>query len=100
MSFTYRRDILEDGVRVVSESNSDARSVALGFWVGVGSSREPRDLSGVSHFIEHILFKGTRKRSAFDIANALESVGGTIDAFAGRESDKVFRLRAGRRQRG
>ena len=86
MSFVYRRDVLEDGIRVVSQSNSDARSLALGFWVGVGSSCEPRNLSGVSHFIEHILFKGTRKRSAFDIANALESVGGTIDAFAGRES--------------
>jgi len=86
MSFVYRRDVLEGGIRVVSESNRDARSLALGFWVGVGSSCEPRNLSGVSHFIEHILFKGTRKRSAFEIANALESIGATIDAFAGRES--------------
>jgi predicted Zn-dependent peptidase len=86
MSFAYRRDVLDNGIRVVTESNLDARSLALGFWVGVGSSYEPAGLSGVSHFIEHILFKGTRKRSAFEIAHALESVGGAIDAFAGRES--------------
>lgn len=86
MSFLYKRDVLDSGVRVVTESVPGARSLALGFWVGVGSSCEPAGLSGVSHFIEHILFKGTRKRSAFQIANALESVGGTIDAFAGRES--------------
>jgi predicted Zn-dependent peptidase len=86
MTGTFRKDVLENGIRVVSESDGGARSLALGFWVGVGSSCEPRGLSGVSHFIEHILFKGTRTRSAFDIANAFESVGGTIDAFAGRES--------------
>jgi predicted Zn-dependent peptidase len=86
MSFTHRRDILADGTRVVTETVPGARSLALGFWVGVGSSCEPADLSGVSHFIEHILFKGTRRHSAFEIANALESVGATIDAFAGRES--------------
>jgi predicted Zn-dependent peptidase len=86
MSFTYRKDILDNGVRVVTESSKDAGSVALGFWVGVGASQEPPHLSGVSHFIEHMLFKGTKRRSSFQIANALESVGGSIDAFAGRES--------------
>ena len=86
MSFAYRRKVLDNGIRIVTESIRDARSLALGFWVGVGSSCEPAPLSGVSHFIEHILFKGTRRRSAFQIANDLESVGATIDAFAGRES--------------
>jgi predicted Zn-dependent peptidase len=86
MSFTYRRDILDSGIRVVTETTREVRSLALGFWVGVGSSFEPAGLSGVSHFIEHILFKGTRRRSAFQIANDLESVGGMIDAFAGREN--------------
>jgi predicted Zn-dependent peptidase len=86
MSLAYRKDVLGNGIRIVTESAADAGSLALGFWVGVGSSHEPAHLSGVSHFIEHILFKGTRRRSAFEIANALESVGGTIDAFAGRES--------------
>jgi predicted Zn-dependent peptidase len=86
MSPTYRKDVLDNGTRIVSESVRGARSFSLGFWVGVGSSAEPKSLSGVSHFIEHILFKGTKRRSAFDIANTMESVGGTIDAFAGRES--------------
>ena len=86
MSFTYRKDVLDSGVAVVSESSRSASSVALGFWVGVGASCEPRSLGGVSHFIEHILFKGTRRRSAYQIAHALESVGGSIDAYTGRET--------------
>jgi predicted Zn-dependent peptidase len=86
MSHIYKKDVLENGIRVVSETSPDARSISLGFYLGVGSSFEPESLSGVSHFIEHILFKGTRRRSAYDIANALESVGGSIDAFAGRET--------------
>lgn len=85
MSLTYKKTILDNGIRVISESSREARSLALGFYVDVGSSAEPESLSGVSHFIEHILFKGTRKRSAYQIANALESVGGSLDAFAGRE---------------
>jgi len=86
MRSPYRKDILPNGVRVVTETTPHAESASIGFWVGVGSSLEPPDLAGVSHFIEHILFKGTRTRSAFDIAHAVESVGGTVDAFAGKES--------------
>ncbi|MFZ1946282.1 MAG: pitrilysin family protein, partial [bacterium] len=86
MRFSYRKDVLPNGVRIVTESGKDTGSVSLGFWVGVGSCVEPPEIAGVSHFIEHLLFKGTLKRSAFDIANALESVGGTVDAFAGKES--------------
>jgi predicted Zn-dependent peptidase len=86
MRFSYRKSILEDGTRVLTESSRSSGSVALGFWVNVGSSSEPPGLRGVSHFIEHMLFKGTGKRSAFEIANALESVGGSIDAYTGRES--------------
>jgi predicted Zn-dependent peptidase len=86
MSFAYRKDVLDSGVRVVTESNDDAGSVALGVWMGVGSSCEPASFSGVSHFIEHILFKGTRRRTAYQIAYALESVGGSIDALTGRET--------------
>jgi len=86
MKFSYRKDVLANGVRVVSEASKDSGSVSIGFWLGVGSSLEPPALAGASHFIEHILFKGTTRRSAFDIANALESVGGSLDAFAGREN--------------
>jgi predicted Zn-dependent peptidase len=86
MKFSYRKDTLPNGVKVVSEASRDSGSVSVGFWVGVGSSVEPPHLSGVSHFIEHILFKGSERRSAFEIANVLESVGGSVDAFAGKES--------------
>jgi len=86
MRLSYRRDVLPSGVRVVTEASKDSGSVSLGFWLGVGSYLEPPGLAGVSHFIEHILFKGTERRSAFEIANALESVGGSLDAFAGREN--------------
>lgn len=86
MKFSYRKDTLPNGVRVITESSRDSGSVSIGFWVGVGSSVEPPQLAGVSHFIEHILFKGTERRSAFQIANVLESVGGSVDAFAGKES--------------
>jgi predicted Zn-dependent peptidase len=86
MRFSYRKDVLPSGVRVITESSRNTGSASLGFWLGVGSSLEPPELAGVSHFIEHILFKGTTRRSAFQIANVLESVGGSIDAFAGRES--------------
>jgi predicted Zn-dependent peptidase len=85
MIFTYKKHVLDSGVKVVSESSRDAGSIAVGFWIGVGASSEPPELGGASHFIEHILFKGTRKRSAFQIAHALESVGGSIDALTGRE---------------
>jgi predicted Zn-dependent peptidase len=86
MRFSYRRDALPGGIRVVTESARDTGSVSIGFWIGVGSSVEPAALSGVSHFIEHILFKGTLRRSAYEIANVLESVGGSVDAFAGKEA--------------
>ncbi len=86
MKPTYRKDILPNGVRVVTCSDPDATSVAVGFWVNVGSSCEPHSVSGMSHFIEHILFKGTHKRSAFDIAYSMESLGGSLDALTGRET--------------
>lgn len=85
MKFSYRKDTLPNGVRVITEASRNEGSVSIGFWVGVGSSVEPPHLAGVSHFIEHILFKGTERRSAFEIANVLESVGGSVDAFAGKE---------------
>ena len=89
MRFAHHKDVLPNGVRVVTESSKDSGSISIGFWVGAGSSLEPARLAGVSHFIEHILFKGTRRRSAFDIAHALESVGGSVDAFAGKETTAV-----------
>ena len=61
------------------------RSVALGVWVDVGSRDEPTDIAGASHFLEHLLFKGTEKRSAREIAEAFDAVGGDLNAFTAKE---------------
>lgn len=76
---------LPSGVRVVSETMDSVRSVALGLWVGVGSRDESAEEHGCSHFLEHLLFKGTRRRSARDIAEALDAVGGEMNAFTSKE---------------
>lgn len=86
MIFKHSKDVLPNGVRIVTESSRNADSIALGIWVGVGSCCEPSHLSGAAHFIEHLFFKGTRRRTAFEIANALESVGGSLDGYAGKET--------------
>ncbi len=80
-----RADILEDGLRLVSEAMADVHSVAIGFWVGTGSRDEPEQQAGASHFLEHLLFKGTEKRSAADIAEAVDEVGGDCNAFTSKE---------------
>lgn len=73
-------------MRIVTRSDPAATSAAIGFWVDVGSRCEPHSISGMSHFMEHVLFKGTRKRSAYDIAYSMESLGGSLDALTGRET--------------
>jgi predicted Zn-dependent peptidase len=73
------------GLRVVTERMPGVRSVALGFWVLAGSRDEPPPISGSSHFLEHLLFKGTRTRSARDIADAFDAVGGEVNAFTAKE---------------
>jgi len=79
------RSTLESGVRVVTERIPTLRSVALGVWVGTGSRDEPDDLAGASHFLEHMLFKGTARWSARGIAEAVEAVGGDMNAFTTHE---------------
>jgi predicted Zn-dependent peptidase len=76
---------LDGGLRVVTERLPELRSVAVGFWVGTGSRDEPDHLAGASHFLEHLLFKGTDRRSAADIAEEVESVGGDMNAFTTQE---------------
>ena len=76
---------LRSGLRVVTERVPTALSVAVGVWVGVGARDEPDALSGVSHFLEHLLFKGTEERSAHDIAAAVDRVGGDMNAFTAKE---------------
>jgi predicted Zn-dependent peptidase len=81
----YRKTVLPNGIRVVTESLPWVRSVAVGIWVETGSRIEPVDRGGVSHLIEHLVFKGTDTRSAEDIARAIDSVGGQMDAFTAKE---------------
>jgi predicted Zn-dependent peptidase len=81
----YRKTILANGIRLVTEWIPHVRSVAVGVWVDTGSRFEPSDRSGISHFIEHLVFKGTESRSAEDIARAVDSVGGQMDAFTTKE---------------
>src|SRR3954470_20376294 len=80
-----RRTVLPGGLRVISESVPGVRSVAFGVWVGVGSRDETGSLAGASHYLEHLLFKGTRKRDAMAIAAELEAVGGELNAFTAKE---------------
>ncbi len=76
---------LTSGLRLATEAMPDVRSVAIGFWVGTGSRDEPEPLAGASHFLEHLLFKGTPARSAASIAEALDEVGGDCNAFTTKE---------------
>ncbi|MGH8994273.1 MAG: M16 family metallopeptidase [Acidimicrobiia bacterium] len=80
-----RRTRLDNGIRVVTEALPELRSVAIGFWAGTGSRDEPDELAGASHFLEHLLFKGTDRRSAQDIAETVEAVGGEMNAFTTKE---------------
>ncbi|HET7312056.1 MAG TPA: pitrilysin family protein [Mycobacteriales bacterium] len=80
-----RRTVLPGGLRVLSESVPGVRSVAFGVWVGVGSRDETATLSGASHFLEHLLFKGTKRRDALTIAAELDAVGGELNAFTAKE---------------
>jgi predicted Zn-dependent peptidase len=81
---------LETGERVISERVPGVRSVALGFWSGAGSRDEPDDRAGVSHFIEHMLFKGSARYSAQDIAEIFDDFGGELNAATSRETTVVF----------
>jgi len=81
----YQKTILGNGIRVITEEIPYLKSVSIGVWVTTGSRDEDPHENGVSHFIEHLLFKGTERRTAFDIAKEIDSVGGTLNAFTGRE---------------
>jgi predicted Zn-dependent peptidase len=81
-----RRTVLPNGLLVLTESMPHMRSVAMGAWINSGSRDEPADENGLSHFVEHMVFKGTTSRSAQDIAREVDSIGGNLDAFTGKES--------------
>lgn len=85
-----QRTTLNNGIRVLSEKVPGCHSVSLGIWVNNGSRHEPAELNGISHFIEHMLFKGTERRSALAVARAVDSVGGLLNGFTCREYSCYF----------
>ena len=80
-----RRETLANGLRLVTEAMPHVRSVSIGVWLTRGSRHEPADHAGIAHFVEHMLFKGTTTRSAEDIAQQVDSIGGQLDAFTSKE---------------
>jgi predicted Zn-dependent peptidase len=86
----FKKYYLENGIPLVVERIKNVRSVALGIWVKVGSRYESSEKSGISHFLEHMFFKGTGKRTARDIAIDIDSVGGDLNAFTSRETTTFY----------
>jgi predicted Zn-dependent peptidase len=82
---TVQKEVLPNGMVVITEPMEHVHSVSVGIWLRSGSRREPAALNGISHFIEHMVFKGTRRRSAEDIAREVDRVGGMLDAFTSKE---------------
>jgi predicted Zn-dependent peptidase len=79
------REVLDDGLRLITETMPHVRSVTIGVWLMRGSRHESDERSGIAHFVEHMLFKGTDTRSAEDIAQSIDSIGGQLDAFTAKE---------------
>ena len=79
------REVLGNGLRLLTESMPHVRSISVGVWLTRGSRHEPEERSGIAHFVEHMLFKGTATRSAEDIAQEIDSIGGQLDAFTAKE---------------
>ena len=86
----FRKEVLDNGVRVVTERIPSVRSVSIGIWVDVGSRDEQPGEEGFSHFIEHMVFKGTRRRSAEAISREIDALGGELNAFTSRECTTFY----------
>ncbi len=87
---TVRFDILPNGLRVVTEAMPGLKSASIGLWVMAGGRHEAGAQNGIAHFLEHMAFKGTERRSALEIAEAIEDVGGYINAYTGREMTAYY----------
>ncbi|HUK41086.1 MAG TPA: pitrilysin family protein, partial [Candidatus Acidoferrales bacterium] len=81
----FAKTVLDNGIRIVSHEMPDHRSASLGIWVENGSRHESAEENGISHFIEHLLFKGTERRTAAQIAEEMDAVGGVLNAFTSKE---------------
>src|SRR5256712_10877433 len=86
----FRKEVLDNGVRVVTERIPSVRSVSIGIWVDVGSRDEQPGEEGFSHFIEHMVFKGTRRRSAEAISREIDALGGGLNAFTSRGGTHLY----------
>lgn len=86
----FKKECLENGIPVVMEPFNNVRSVAVGIWVKVGSRYEKPNKNGISHFLEHMFFKGTKKRTTKDIAVEIDSMGGDLNAFTSRENTAFY----------
>lgn len=86
----YRKFALDNGLRIVTESIPTLRSVTVGIWVNVGSRDEQAGEEGLSHFLEHMFFKGTRSRTAREISREMDALGGEMNAFTGRETTTFY----------
>lgn len=86
----FKKEYLENGIPVVMETFKNVRSVSVGIWVKVGSRYEISDKNGISHFLEHMFFKGTKKRTTKDIAVEIDSIGGDLNAFTSRENTSFY----------
>lgn len=82
----HKKTVLDNGLRVITETMPYLKSATIGIWTDIGSRNESDENNGLSHFIEHMVFKGTKTRTALDIATSLESLGGSLNAFTGREN--------------
>src|ERR1700760_643805 len=84
-SRNIRKTVLPNGLLILTESMPHVRSVSMGAWIGTGSRDEAPEVNGISHFIEHMVFKGTTSRSSQQIAREVDTIGGNLDAFTGKE---------------
>mgnify|MGYP003300075813 CR=1 FL=1 len=87
---TISIDKLKNGIRVITEEIPSIESVSVGIWINAGSRNEKKKENGIAHFLEHMAFKGTKTKSALDIAEAIENVGGYINAYTSRETTAYF----------
>lgn len=86
----YQKTILDNGIKIVTEQIPHVHSIALGIWIITGSRDEDQSQNGVAHFIEHMLFKGTKKRTALEISKEIDSVGGILNALTGKEYTGIY----------
>ncbi len=81
----YKKHVLENGLTIIGEEIPYVKSISLGIWINAGSRIEDEEISGISHFIEHMLFKGTKNRTSKQIASEIDNLGGQINAFTSKE---------------